>query len=292
MGALSQGATMVTMKKFDPALFLSLVAEHKVQTTVMPPILMKRITDLPEADFRLYDLSSLKSIVCAGAACPSPIKEAALRLRLPLYEFYGSSELGINSVLKTEDMLRKPGSCGTVAPGVHLRIIDDSGGDCPPGKPGALYVKIAVEYLDAEEKSAEACLASDPSYTTVGDVAYMDEDGFLYICDRKIDMIISGGVNIYPAEIEECLFRHPDIADVAVFGTPDDEYGERVHAAVCLKEGRRPTEAEIQAFARESIAGYKVPRAVSFHADFPRTPAGKLLKRELLDVHWKGRAKL
>merc|ERR1711988_1538654 len=126
-------------------------------------------------------------------------------------------------------------------------------------------------------------LASDPSFFTVGDIAYVDEDDFVFICDRKIDMIISGGANIYPAEVEDCLFRHPAVADAAVFGVHDEQYGEHVHAALLLKEGQQASQDDIQTFARQHIAVFKIPRSVSFHVDFPRTPSGKILKRQLRD---------
>lgn len=221
-----------------------------------------------------------------------PVKEAALRIGLPLHEFYGSSELGLNTVLQPADMLRKPGSCGRIAPGCVMKIFDEEGKECPRGTQGLLYVQTMLEYYNAEQKTRDAQLPSDPSMHTVGDIAYIDNEDFVYICDRKIDMIISGGVNIYPAEIEECLFGHPDVADVAVFVSPDPDYGEKVHAAVLLKDCRNATAADIQAFAREHIAAFKVPKDVSFHVDFPRTPSGKILKRQLRDVYWHGQAKL
>jgi len=226
-----------------------------------------------------------------GAACPMPVKEAAVRVGLPLHEFYGSSELGMNTVLQTKDMLRKPGSCGRILPGCNLKIFSEEGTECKRGEQGLLYVQTQLEYYNASQKSKDAQLKLDPSWCTVGDIAYVDDEDFVYICDRKIDMIISGGANIYPAEVEDCLFRHPSVADCAVFGTPDPEYGENVHAAVLLKDGHSASPADLQGFARKHIAGFKVPKAVTFHQDFPRTPSGKILKRELRQL-LEGRSKL
>ena len=207
-----------------------------------------------------------------------------------LYEFYGSTELGINTVLRPEDVLRKPGSCGRAAPGVELAILDDDGRPVPPGMPGELFVRRYDGVFDEYWKNAEATRqAARGEWLTVGDVAWMDDEGFVYICDRKRDMVISGGVNIYPAEIEDVLHRHPAVLDAAVFGIPDAEWGERVHAAVQPRPGAPVTADEILAFARARLADYKVPRTVSFHDDFPRDPAGKLLKRVLREPYWAGR---
>jgi len=281
--ALSMAMTLVVMHKFDAKDFVSLVPKYKVTNVIMPPILVKRVCDLPAEDVKGHSLATLTSVISVGAPCPMPVKEAALKMGLPLHEFYGSSELGLNTVLQPKDMLRKPGSCGRIAPGCNLKIVDDDGKECSRGKQGLLYIQTHLEYYNADQKTKDATLASDPSFKTVGDVAYVDEEDFVFICDRKIDMIISGGANIYPAEVEDCLFGHPDIADVAVFGVPDPDYGERVHAAVLLKPGKNPGVENIQAFCRSHIAGFKVPREFSFPADFPRTPSGKILKRQLRD---------
>eukprot|EP01065_Artemidia_motanka_P019826 TRINITY_DN236_c0_g1_i2.p1 TRINITY_DN236_c0_g1~~TRINITY_DN236_c0_g1_i2.p1 ORF type:complete len:543 (+),score=181.03 TRINITY_DN236_c0_g1_i2:60-1631(+) len=287
--AHGQRGTSVVMRKFDSARALDAIGRHGVMTTFMPPILVKRITDAPLRPGE--DLSSLRAVTVAGAPCPMSIKEAALKRGIPLYEFYGSSEFGLNTVLRPEDMLRKPNSCGRVAPGLSVKVFDEkTHEECPPGKPGLLYVKREMAYYRAEQKTRDSRHPKDPAYGTVGDVAYIDSDGFVFICDRKIDMIISGGANIYPAEIESVLHLHPAVADVAVFGTPDPEYGERVHAAVELKEGHAASAEEIKRWLKGRIASFKAPREISFHSDFPRTPSGKLLKRQLRSRFWKGGA--
>ena len=285
------GGTVVVMRKFDPEEALRLVERHRCTTTFMAPTLLKRIVDLPAEVRARYDVSSMRSLVIAAAPCPMRVKEQALAMFGPvLYEFYGSTELGVNTVLRPEDVLRKPGSCGRAAPGVELAILDDDGRRAAPGTPGELFVRRYDGVFDEYYRNpAATAQTSRGEWMSVGDVAWMDDEGFVYICDRKRDMIISGGVNIYPAEIEDALHRHPAVEDAAVFGVPDPEWGERVHAAIQLRAGHHATEAELMEFCRAHIADYKTPREVSFHADFPRDTAGKLVKRLLREPYWAGR---
>jgi acyl-CoA synthetase (AMP-forming)/AMP-acid ligase II len=236
-------------------------------------------------------VSSMRSLIVAAAPCPMRVKEQALALFGPvLYEFYGSTELGVNTVLRPEDVLRKPGSCGSAAPGVQLAILDDDGHPVAPGTPGELFVRRYDGVFDEYYRNpAATAQTSRGEWMSVGDVAWMDDEGFVYICDRKRDMIISGGVNIYPAEIEDALHRHPAVEDAAVFGVPDAEWGERVHAAVQLRPGHRVGARELIDFCRAHVADYKTPREVSFHEEFPRDSAGKLVKRLLREPYWAGR---
>ena len=285
------GGTVVVMRKFDPEDALAAIARHRITSTFMAPTLVKRIVDLPEAVKRRHDVSSMKVLVVAGAPCPMRVKEEATTLFGPaFYEFYGSTELGLNTVLRPEDVLRKPGSCGRAAPGIEIALLDDDGHPVPRGRPGELHVRRFPGMFDGYYKDPTATTATQRGeWLTVGDVAWMDDEGFYYICDRKRDMIISGGVNIYPAEIEDVLHRHPAVEDVAVFGVPDPDWGERVHAAVQLRPGSTLTADELGAWARERMADYKVPREVSVHTDFPRDDAGKLIKRQLRDPYWAER---
>jgi fatty-acyl-CoA synthase/long-chain acyl-CoA synthetase len=286
------GATVVVMPRFDPEQALALIERHRCSSTFMAPTLLKRIVDLPAPVRARYDVKSMRAIIMAAAPCPMRVKEAVLDHFGPvLYEFYGSSELGVNTILRPQDVLAKPGSCGRAAPDRELLLLDDEGRPVPVGEPGELYVRKFSGILDEYYKDEAATTAMRRGeWYSVGDVARMDADGFYYICDRKRDMIISAGVNIYPAEIEDALHRHPDILDVAVFGVPDDDWGERVHAAVQPRSGARLSAEAVTAFARQHLAGYKIPRDVSFHEDFPRDAAGKLLKRVLREPHWAGRA--
>ena len=287
------GGTVVVMPKFDPEQALHLIDKHRVTSTFMAPTLIKRIVDLPESVRARYDVTSMQSLVVAAAPCPMRVKEAALACFGPcLYEFYGSTELGINTILRPEDVLRKPGSCGKAAPNVEIALLDDDGRPVPTGEPGELYVRRFGGMFDSYYRNPEATRQTErDGWYSVGDVAWMDAEGFYTLCDRKRDMIISGGVNIYPAEIEDALHRHPAIEDVAVFGVPDDDWGERVHAAVQLRPNQTLTDDELRAFARRHLADYKVPREVSFPADFPRDTAGKLIKRVLRDPYWAGRGR-
>jgi acyl-CoA synthetase (AMP-forming)/AMP-acid ligase II len=286
------GSTVVVMPRFDAEDALRHIERHRCTSTFMAPTLLKRIVDLPAEVRGRYDTSSMRVIVVAAAPCPMRVKEAVIAHFGPvLYEFYGSTELGINTVLRPEDVLRKPGSCGRTAPGLELAILDDDGRPVAAGEPGELFVRHYPGVFEEYYKKAEATRQTRRGdWLSVGDVASMDPEGFVSICDRKRDMIISGGVNIYPAEIEDALHRHPAVLDVAVFGVPDEEWGERVHAAVQLRPGARATAEDLTAFCRQHLAGYKVPRDVSFHADFPRDAAGKLLKRVLREPHWARRA--
>ena len=287
------GGTVVVMPKFDPEQALHLIATHRVTSTFMAPTLIKRIIDLPDSARARYDVSSMRSLVVAAAPCPMRVKEAALAYFGPsLFEFYGSTELGINTILRPEDVLRRPGSCGRVAPNVEIALLDDDGRPVPEGEPGELYVRRFGAMFDSYYRNAEATRQTErQGWHSVGDVAWVDADGFYTLCDRKRDMIISGGVNIYPAEVEDALHRHPAVEDVAVFGVPDDDWGERVHAAVQLRANHTLTADELRDFARTHLADYKVPREVSFPADFPRDAAGKLIKRLLRDPYWAGRGR-
>jgi acyl-CoA synthetase (AMP-forming)/AMP-acid ligase II len=287
------GGTVVVMRRFDPERALHLIQTHRVTSTFMAPALVKRIVDLPESVRARYDVSSMRSLVVAAAPCPMRVKEEALRYFGPcFYEFYGSTELGINTILRPEDVLKKPGSCGRAAPGIEIALLDDDGNPVPEGEPGELYVRRFGGMYDEYYKNPDATRQTRRGdWYSVGDVARVDADGFYTLCDRKRDMIISAGVNIYPAEIEDALHRHPAVDDVAVFGVPDDDWGERVHAAVRLRAGHTLTADELTAFARRHLADYKVPREVSFPDDFPRDSAGKLVKRLLRDPYWAGRGR-
>jgi len=285
------GGTVVVMRKFEPEQALHLIHTHQVTSTFMAPTLVKRILDLPEAVRARYDVASMRSLVVAAAPCPMRVKEEALRYFGPcFYEFYGSTELGVNTILTPADVLRKPGSCGRAAPNVELALLDDDGRPVAVGEPGEVYIRRFEGMFDGYYKNAEATSQTRRGeWYSVGDVARVDAEGYYYIGDRKRDMIISAGVNIYPAEIEDALHRHPAVEDVAVFGVPDEDWGERVHAAIQIRPGHTLTADEVRAFAREHLADYKVPREVSFPEEFPRDTAGKLIKRMLRDPYWAGR---
>ena len=287
------GNTVVVQKKFDAEDWLRLVETHKVTTTFSAPTPVRLVCNLPKEVKAKYDRSSMRRFIANAAPWSFALKQMYLA-DFPgdsLFEVYGSTELGVNTVLRPEDQLRKPGSCGKPAPMVEIALFDDDGKRVTqPRVPGELSVRspsVFATYHKAQEKFEEDRRGD---YHTVGDVAYFDEEGFYYICDRKKDMIISGGVNIYPAEIEAVLDAHPDVLDVAVIGVPSEEWGESVHAVVVPLPGRKLAEADILAHGREHLAGYKIPRSVSFAEEIPRNASGKILKKVLREPFWAGRS--
>jgi len=285
------GNTVIVQHHFDPEDWLRLVDTYRVSSTFSAPTPIRMVCNLaPDVKDR-YDRSSMRIMLANAAPWSMALKKLYLADFPPqsLWELYGSTELGVDTLLAPADQLRKPGSCGLAAPGVELKLVAEDGAEITePHVPGELYVRSASvfsTYYKAEDKYEEDRRGE---FHTVGDIAYRDEEGYYYICDRKKDMIISGGMNIYPAEIEAALEQHPDIFDVAVFGVPSDEWGESVHAVVVPAAGRTLTEQDVIAFARQHLAGYKVPRSVTFVDALPRTGSGKILKRELRAPFWAG----
>jgi fatty-acyl-CoA synthase/long-chain acyl-CoA synthetase len=208
-----------------------------------------------------------------------------------LWEVYGSTELGVDTVLAPRDQRRKPGSCGRPAPGVEIALIDEAGHEITtPFVPGEVYVRAVGNFLTYYKAAEKYEAGRRGEYCTVGDIAYRDDEGYYYICDRKHDMVITGGMNVYPAEVEAVIDQHPAVKEVAVFGIPSEQWGEAVHAVVVARPDRPLGADEIIAFARDRLAGYKVPRSVSFAAELPHTGSGKLLKRELREPYWSGRS--
>ena len=290
-GAQALGQTIVLQRKFDPEDWLRLVDKYKVSSTFSAPTPIRMVCTLPAEVKARYDTSSMKRMIANAAPWSFALKQMYLA-DFPadsLWEVYGSTELGVNCVLEPQDQLRKPGSCGKAAPLVELALFDEQGNlveGIGPDHPGELFVRSGGVFADYYKQHDRYEEDTRGDFHTVGDIAYRDDEGYFYICDRKKDMIISGGMNIYPAEIESALDEHPDIFDVAVFGIPSDEWGESVHAVVVVADGASLTEADVVAFAREKIASYKVPRSVSFVDELPRTGSGKILKRELRAPFW------
>ncbi len=286
------GNTAVLQHKFDEEDWLRLVQKYRVTTTFAAPTPIRRICQLPEATFKRYDVSSMARMIANAAPWSFALKQLYLSRfpKLSLFEVYGSTELGVNTVLRPEHQLAKPGSCGRPAPGVDIALFDEEGKIVTkPNTEGELFVKSANMFSTYHKAHDKFMADRKDGWQTVGDIAMFDEEGFYYICDRKKDMIISGGVNIYPAEIEAALEQHDDIMDVAVFGIPDDEWGEAVHAIVVVRPGKTLTKDEITAYARAHLAGYKVPRSISYMEEIPRTGSGKILKRDLRKPFWEGR---
>ncbi|AIJ24656.1 MULTISPECIES: acyl-CoA synthetase [Amycolatopsis methanolica group] len=283
----SLGATVVMMERFDPEGFLAAVERFGVTATQVVPTMFVRMLKLPEPVREKYAVSTLRLVVHAAAPCPPEVKRKMIEWWGPIvHEYYGSTEGNGITFIDTPQWLAKPGSVGRSMLGT-IHICDESGDEVEAGQDGLVYFErdeLPFEYHNDPEKTRSAQHPRYPTWTTVGDVGRVDEDGFLYLSDRKDFMIISGGVNIYPREVEDTLALHPLVADVAVIGVPDPEMGERVQAIVQPAQGVRTgpeLEQELIGYVRDRIAHYKAPRAVTFTAELPRTPTGKLLKRVL-----------
>ncbi|MEX0848473.1 MAG: AMP-binding protein [Ilumatobacteraceae bacterium] len=293
--AQALGQTTVLQRKFNPDDWLRLVQKYRVTSTFAAPTPIRMICNLPDEVKGRYDVSSMKRMIANAAPWSFALKQMYLAY-FPgdsLFEVYGSTELGVNCILRPEDQLRKPGSCGQPAPMVEVKLFDDDGNEVAgigPEHTGELFVKSPSVFADYYKQHDTFLADSKHGYQTVGDIAYRDDEGYIYICDRKKDMIISGGMNVYPAEIEGALEHHPDVLEVAVFGVPSDEWGETVHAVVVVREGGSMSADDVMTFAREHLAHYKVPRSVTFADELPKTGSGKVLKRELRAPFWAGRS--
>jgi acyl-CoA synthetase (AMP-forming)/AMP-acid ligase II len=296
MGVASAlGQTVIVQRKFDPEDWLRLVETYRCTSSFSAPTPIRLVCNLPDEIKDRYDRSSMRIMIANAAPWSYSLKQQYVADFPPesLWEVYGSTELGVNTILRPEDQLRKPGSCGTAAPMVEIRLYDDDGNVVEatgPDATGELYVRspsVFADYYKQHDKFEED---HRDGFQTVGDIAYRDDEGFLYICDRKKDMIISGGMNVYPAEIESALEAHPEVFEAAVFGIPSDEWGESVHAVVVKVPGAELSEAELVAHARDHLAGYKVPRSIDWIDELPKTGSGKILKRELRAPYWADRA--
>lgn len=284
MGVHRSGGTVVVMQRFDAEPALALVERHRVTHSQWVPTMFVRMLKLPEEVRKRYDLSSMRHAVHAAAPCPVDVKQAMIDWWGPiLFEFYSSTEGAGATSITSEEWLRKPGSVGRPLMGTPY-ITDDEGHELPTGEIGTVWFTGGTRFEYHGDPGKTAAARDSRGGTSVGDVGHLDEDGYLFLSDRRHDLIISGGVNIYPQEIEDALVMHPAVVDVGVVGVPDPEMGERVVAVV---QPRDPAaagpdlDAELTAFARTKLAGYKCPRELRFLDELPRTPTGKLRKHEL-----------
>jgi long-chain acyl-CoA synthetase len=289
-GSIRLGATAVIMERFDAEQFLALIERHRVTHTQAVPTMMARLLKLPEDVRHRYDLSSLEVLHHAAAPCPVPIKRDIIEWFGPrIIESYGATE-GIGFCFcTTEEWLARPGTVGRPIMN-KLLILDDDGNEVPTGTPGTVWYEGAAhfEYYKDPVRTAESRDATGMR-ATVGDIGYVDEDGWLYLTDRKAFTIISGGVNVYPQESENVLVTHPKVLDAAVIGVPDEDLGEAVKAVVQLMPGVEPgpaIEQELIAFCREQLSSIKTPKSVDFVDELPRLPTGKLYKRVLREQYW------
>jgi acyl-CoA synthetase (AMP-forming)/AMP-acid ligase II len=283
MGTQRNGGTVVLMDRFDPAGCLRAIEAHQVTHVQFVPTHFVRMLRLPEAERRGFDLGTLRWVIHAAAPCPAEVKRQMIDWLGPvIWEYYAGSEGNGMTVIDTPGWLAHPGSVGrAISAAVH--ILDGSGAELPAGEDGLIYFEgAAFEYHNDPAKTAGA--RNEKGWSTLGDIGHLDAGGFLYLSDRRTDLIISGGVNLYPREIEEALIGHPAVADVAVIGLPDPEMGQSVLAVVQptgLAAGSPELAAELIAYCRSRLAAFKCPRSVEFVAALPRTPTGKLLRRQL-----------
>jgi len=284
------GGTVIVMEHFDPLGALSLIQKYQVTHSQWVPTMFIRMLKLPQEDKTRFDLSSHKVAIHAAAPCPIPVKEQMIRWWGPiLFEFYGATEANGITAITSGEWLRHKGSVGRSLVG-QARIMDETGeNELPPGEIGSVYFANGptFEYHKDSKKTRES--RNSKGWSAVGDIGFLDKEGYLYLTDRKADMIISGGVNIYPQETENILILHPKVTDVAVFGIPNEEYGEEVKAVVQpdnMAEAGPEFEQELIAFCQKHLAKIKCPRSIDFEKEIPRYPTGKLFKRLLKDRYW------
>lgn len=288
---LCNGATLRIMRRFDAARTLALIEAEQVRRTHLVPTMMVRMLRLDD-DQRAGDLSSLKVVLHGAAPIAPVVKQRMIDWLGPiLVEYWGTSEAGVFTRVDSADWLQHPGTVGRPVPGFEVFAVDDADARLPPGEVGRLFCHTPgrdepFSYWNAPDKTAAAYLR--PGVFTMGDMGRVDDDGWIFLADRATNMIITGGVNVYPAEVEQVLLEHPAIVDVAVFGVPDEEWGEQVKAAVECAEGHPATTDELLAFARERLGRHKVPRSIDVHDRLPRQPNGKLYLDTLKAPYWDG----
>jgi len=279
---MAVGGSVVVASHFDAERFLSLVEKERITTTALVPTMLHRIVELPESTIGRYDTSSLRAVFSGGAPLSGPLARRFMeRFGHVLYNFYGATETGINTLATPDELLTSPGTIGHTVDGNEIVLLDDDGREVEPGQTGELWVKNAMLVAGYHRDEAATRASMREGFFSVGDLAHADSRGLFHIDGRKRDMIISGGVNVYPAEVEEALSRHSAVAEAAVVGVPDDEWGERVRAFVRRHPGKDVETEDLIAFARQHLSGPKCPREVVFLDELPKNPTGKVLKREL-----------
>lgn len=289
--ALELAESIAMQARFDAEDLLRIIQTHRLTHLSLVPIMLVRLLKLPEEVRRRYDVSSLENVTHGGSPCSPEVKRQMLDWWGPVIsETYGSTEAGLVTFVTAQDWLKRPGTAGRPFPGTSVRILDDQARVLPPGTVGEIYVDpgdnaLPFTYRNNEEQ--RRAIERDGHFTN-GDMGYLDEEGYLYVTDRKRDMVISGGVNIYPAEIEHALLAAPQVADCAVFGIPDPEYGEALAAVVVPAAGHAPTPQDLRAWLRGRIASYKVPKVFEFRESLPREAMGKVFKNELRAPYWRG----
>ena len=287
--ALALGIELTIMPRFDPESFLALIEAHRITHAQVVPTMFVRLLELPDEARARYDLSSLECVVHAAAPCPVHVKKRMIEWFGPvILEYYGATEIGIVVACDSHEWLAHEGTVGRPLGSAQIRVFDPLGGLLAPGETGEVYIRPpgywpGFTYLDQEDRRREI---DRDGYITIGDVGRVDEHGFLHLSDRARDMVISGGVNIYPAEIEACLLELAGVRDVAVFGIPDDDFGEALAAHVDVEPSAGLTESAVRDHVGSRLSGYKVPKVVVFDDDLPREETGKIFKRRIRQRYW------
>ncbi len=287
--AAAQAATIYLESRFDEARLLNMIEAHRLSHLYLVPTMYQRLMRLPADQRSKRDTSSVEFVASTGSPCGEELKRSMIEWWGPVFnEAYASTETGYITLIGSKDALRKPGSAGQVLPHAELKILDDQGAEKPGGELGLIYAlqRAYPDFTYANDANARAQIERH-GLVTLGDMGYVDDEGFLFVCDRRNDMVISGGVNIYPAEIEAVINQLAGVVDSAVFGIPDAEFGEALAAAIQLTPHSRLTTAEVQEHLRERIANYKVPKHIDFHTELPREDTGKIFKRRLREPFWQ-----
>jgi acyl-CoA synthetase (AMP-forming)/AMP-acid ligase II len=289
LAQLSLGGTATVLPKFDPLDAVRVMKEQKITWSFMVPFMYNAILSLPEEEKRRQDFEALRFFISAASPLPTGVKNHLLDTfpHVGLHEFYGATEAGVVTNLKPSEQRGKIRCVGKPILDMEVKVLNEMGNEVPAGEVGLLYMRgptLFNGYYGSPDKTAAAF---KDSWCTLGDLARLDDDGYLYIVDRQKDVIKSGGVNIFPAEIEEVLTLHPQVFEAVVVGVPDQKWGEAVHAIVVPKSDHKATPDELLAYCRENLASYKVPKSLEFRSDLPRNPGGKVLKRVLRDEFWE-----
>ncbi len=291
LAALRRGAMVVLQPRFEAEETLALMERYRISHMHLVPTMFIRLLRLPEDVRNRYDTSALELVLHGAAPCPQVVKRAMIDWWGPVFmEYYGGTETGVITLATSEEWLARPGTVGKLVEESRMIILDEEGNALPPGEPGEIFMRNATQpdFTYHGQDGLRREIERD-GLVTCGDIGYLDDEGYLFLCDRKNDMVISGGVNIYPAEIESVLIGYPGVRDCAVFGIPDEEFGESLAALIQPEDGADLSGESIRAFLREKIAGYKVPKLIEFRSDLPREDSGKIFKRKLREPFWEGR---
>jgi long-chain acyl-CoA synthetase len=291
---LVSGVTVVMMERWDAEETLRLIHEHRVTHTHMVATMFHRLLQLPEETRSNYDTSSMRLIIHGAAPCPVHVKRSMIEWFGPIvWEYYAATEGGGGFIVGSQEWLKKPGTVGRPGPEFDNRILDDDGNEVPTGTVGTIYMRAPAQgrfqYFKDEKKTASSYRGE---HFTLGDMGYFDEDGYLFLTGRSAELIISGGVNIYPQEVDNELLKHPAVLDVCTIGAPNEEWGEEVKSVVQLRPGYEPSaelSADLMAWARERLANFKCPRSIDYSSDLPRLPSGKIQRRLVREPYWQGR---